>query len=163
MLKVCILADDRVRKRGILAEHGLSLWIEKDDKSILFDTGQTDVFYHNARKLGIDAGSADFIVLSHGHYDHTGGLACFPNRSKVPPIYVHPDAFLEKYACTDDDEPSRDVGVPFSISDYVWLEEQIIHTARPLEIAEGLWYRGDTLPKPCGRGAKGFYIKKDGK
>jgi len=53
MLKVHILTDDRVRKRGLLAEHGLSLWIEKDGKAILFDTGQSPVFCHNAKSMGI--------------------------------------------------------------------------------------------------------------
>jgi 7,8-dihydropterin-6-yl-methyl-4-(beta-D-ribofuranosyl)aminobenzene 5'-phosphate synthase len=52
MLKIHILTDNRVRRRGLLAEYGLPLWIEKDSKTILFDTGQSRVFCHNAKNMG---------------------------------------------------------------------------------------------------------------
>lgn len=100
MLKVHILTDDRVRKRELLAEHGLSLWIEKDGKAILFDTGQSSVFSHNAKAMGISLEAADYIVISHGHYDHCGGLQYFPYKDNTPAIYAHPDAFLKKFAST---------------------------------------------------------------
>ncbi|MBQ7012722.1 MAG: MBL fold metallo-hydrolase, partial [Oscillospiraceae bacterium] len=69
-MQFTVLTENRVRKRGLLAEHGLSLWIEHDGMCILFDTGQSDVYVRNAAALGIDLKRADCIVLSHGHYDH---------------------------------------------------------------------------------------------
>ena len=71
-VKITILVDNRAGE-GLLAEHGLSLWIEADGKRILFDTGQGALEF-NARVLGVDLGETDALVLSHGHYDHTGGI-----------------------------------------------------------------------------------------
>ena len=74
---VCIttLVEDTTSGTGLSSEHGLSFWIEYGDKRVLFDTGQTGLLVENAGILGADVAKADAVVLSHGHYDHTGGLA----------------------------------------------------------------------------------------
>ena len=64
-------------RRGLLAEHGLSLYIEENGKKYLFDTGQSGVFLKNAKELGVNLENLDGIILSHGHYDHCGGLEEF--------------------------------------------------------------------------------------
>ncbi len=69
------LMDDYCPKGKLRGEHGLSYHVETAEASILFDTGQTDAFIQNARLLGVDLASLDAVVLSHGHYDHCGGLA----------------------------------------------------------------------------------------
>ena len=73
-IRITVLVENCVRQRGLLAEHGLAFWIEAGGRQILFDTGQGMVLRHNARELGFDLSAADAVVLSHGHYDHTGGL-----------------------------------------------------------------------------------------
>ena len=73
--RITVLVEDSVAGRGLLAEHGLALWLERQNQRILFDTGQGQVLTHNAQHLGISLSEADSIVLSHGHYDHIGGLA----------------------------------------------------------------------------------------
>ena len=60
--------------RGVMGEHGMSMLLEAGGKRILFDTGGGLSLLHNARKLNVDLGGLDGLVLSHGHYDHTGGL-----------------------------------------------------------------------------------------
>jgi len=63
---------DNTATDGLSSEHGLSFWIEYNGKRVLFDTGQSDLVLQNAKKINIDLSQTDTIVLSHGHYDHTG-------------------------------------------------------------------------------------------
>ena len=72
-IKVTVLIEN-TGDEDFKCEHGLSLYIETDDKKILLDAGQTDLFLENAKELMIDLKSTDFCVLSHGHYDHSGGF-----------------------------------------------------------------------------------------
>ena len=87
---------DNRAEGGLESEHGLSMWIEVDGKHILFDTGTGKIVESNASKLGIDMYSTDLRVLSHGHYDHTGGAEVVRNRYGCR-IAVHEldAAFLE--------------------------------------------------------------------
>lgn len=85
---------------GLTAEHGLSLWIEKGNHRILFDTGQSGAFAGNASRLGIDLQLADGIVLSHGHYDHTGGLSQALRVAHRAAVYCHPAAVTPRYSLT---------------------------------------------------------------
>ena len=79
------------------AEHGLSLYIETEHHRILFDMGQTDLFARNAKVLGVELAQVDLAVLSHGHYDHGGGLATFLEINQTAPVYLTEAAFLPHY------------------------------------------------------------------
>lgn len=81
----------------MLTEHGLSLYIETHNKCILFDMGQTDLFLKNAKNLGINLSAVDVAIISHGHYDHGGGLKNFLEINSHAPVYIHKDAFLPHY------------------------------------------------------------------
>lgn len=107
-MKLIVLVDDTVAdSKRLIAEHGLCFYIEDEGKKILFDTGCSDVFIKNATSLGINLLDLDYIVLSHGHYDHTWGLTHYLSfyinalecncNVKKPTILTHPDTFLEKY------------------------------------------------------------------
>ena len=97
-IQITVLAENTVYQRGLRGEHGLSFWIETNDKKILFDTGQSDLLLHNAKALGIDVGQADAIVLSHGHYDHVGGLNRMLDLAPQARIYLHPMALEPKFS-----------------------------------------------------------------
>ncbi|MTI79281.1 MAG: MBL fold metallo-hydrolase [Firmicutes bacterium] len=96
-LKITTLTEDTSNQRGLLAEHGLSFLIEYNNHKILFDTGQGPSATANAKMLGIDFKELDFIVLSHGHYDHSGGLYSILRKSGPLDIYAHPNALEQKY------------------------------------------------------------------
>lgn len=99
MLRITTLVENRGGEHhGLRSEHGLSLYVEKGEVRFLFDTGQSDALLHNAVQLGVDLGAVDFVVLSHGHYDHTGGFRHLAERVPLPRLFVGPGFFEEKYA-----------------------------------------------------------------
>lgn len=143
---VTVLVENTAQGHGLLGEHGLAFWIDIGSHGILFDAGQTDIVSHNARLLDVDLSSMNAIVLSHGHYDHTGGLAALP-RSKTwrekaaVPAYVHPDALEEKYA-RDADGTGRYIGMVAESRKTLVESFEIVSTEKPTEIAEGLTVTG---------------------
>ena len=97
-MKITILVDDRAGCPGLQHEHGLALWIEVGGRSILFDTGQGGALENNARELGVDLEATEAVVLSHGHYDHAGGLARVLRRAPGAHVYGHPSLVLPRYS-----------------------------------------------------------------
>lgn len=83
-MEVKVLTENTVYKRAFLGEHGLSLLIETENQNYLFDMGQSDVFLRNGRKLQVDWKTLDGVVLSHGHYDHCGGMNYWENAQEIP-------------------------------------------------------------------------------
>jgi 7,8-dihydropterin-6-yl-methyl-4-(beta-D-ribofuranosyl)aminobenzene 5'-phosphate synthase len=109
---VTVLVENTAFGRGTRGEHGLAFWIEAGSKRVLFDTGQTpEVLLHNAEHLGIDLASADAVVLSHGHYDHTGGLEEVLRRSGSIPLFLHPGALVQRFS-RQKDGAIREIGAP---------------------------------------------------
>lgn len=100
-MRIVTLLENTSHNDALTAEHGLSLYIETENKRILFDAGQTDAFAHNAENLGIDLSLVDFAVLSHGHYDHGGGLSRFLELNDHAPIYMSAHAFGLHYNGTE--------------------------------------------------------------
>ena len=96
-MKITVLIENTSPSENLACEHGLSLFIETDSHKILFDMGQTSAFAANAEKLGINLAEADLAVLSHGHYDHGGGLARFLEINSRAPVYLARTAFGKYY------------------------------------------------------------------
>lgn len=106
VIKITTLIENMPDEAGQLSyEHGFSVFVEAEGKKILFDTGQTGAFVENAKQLGIALEKTDILILSHGHYDHTGGVPAFleelGNGRKIP-CYVGKEFFLEKYKRLED-------------------------------------------------------------
>jgi 7,8-dihydropterin-6-yl-methyl-4-(beta-D-ribofuranosyl)aminobenzene 5'-phosphate synthase len=97
-VRVTVLVDDEAERPGLRAAHGLALWIELADHRVLFDTGPGDVVLENADRIGIELAAADAIVLSHGHVDHSGGLAAVAHRAGGAAIFAGPKVTRRKYA-----------------------------------------------------------------
>jgi len=96
-IQITVIADNRADD-PLVSEHGLALWIESGSRKILLDTGQGESFFTNASLLGIDLRETDALVLSHGHYDHTGSVAGVLKEAPHVDVYLHPAAFLPRYS-----------------------------------------------------------------
>jgi len=96
-MRIITLIENFVNGGNLQSEHGLSLYIETDRQKILFDTGQSGLFLQNALKLGISIENIDTLVLSHGHYDHAGGLYHFLERNKKANVFAKREVFDPKY------------------------------------------------------------------
>jgi len=109
---ICLtmLVENSVNVRGLRAEHGLACHLQVGGHSLLFDTGQSDLLLANATALGVDLGQVEAIALSHGHYDHTGGLAAVCRASPLARLFLHPAAVAPKFSANVGGPP-RPVGM----------------------------------------------------
>ena len=128
-MKITSLLENTAGRKDVSAEHGLSLYIETEDHKLLFDMGQTDLFCENARTLGVDLSEVDLAVLSHGHYDHGGGLKKFLEINKKAPGYLSRYAFGDHYNGTE-----RYIGLDPALRG----TKRLIETDEVTAIGEGL-------------------------
>ncbi len=139
-LKITVLVENTAGGKGLLGEHGLSFLIEADDQQILFDTGQGLALRHNAQTLGISLENLDTIVLSHGHYDHAGGLPTILEHCTNTDLFLHPKAIAPKYS------PRGDIGSPIdNVKTLASHCRRLIWTETPTEIMPGVSITG-TIP-----------------
>lgn len=104
-MRIINLVENTEGASGCGVEHGLCFYIETEKHKLLMDTGQTGLLLENAEKLGIDLTKVDTVVLSHGHYDHGGGILPFAKINPTAKIYVPEKAFGEYYSMNKDGEP----------------------------------------------------------
>ena len=99
MVKIVTLTENNGGEHlALKAEHGLSFYIEKDGCRLLFDTGQSCAFIENAKKLNIDLSKTQYVVISHGHYDHSGGVRPLAGLTSDFQLVVGKGFFADKYA-----------------------------------------------------------------
>jgi 7,8-dihydropterin-6-yl-methyl-4-(beta-D-ribofuranosyl)aminobenzene 5'-phosphate synthase len=128
---------------GILAEWGLSILIEMDSTTVLLDTGASISSVHNAESMGVDLSKIDRIVLSHGHYDHTGGLREMLRRmNKEIEIIAHPDIWQAKYHRRKDD-PERYIGIPFQRNELESLGARFTLSTKSVHITGNIITTGE--------------------
>lgn len=96
-MKIVVLIENTTNSAEIIAEHGLSLYIETKKHKILFDMGKSDAYVENAKRLGVSLNEVDVAILSHGHHDHGGGLKQFLAINDRAPVYLSSHAFEPHY------------------------------------------------------------------
>ncbi len=147
-IKLTILIDNRAPE-NLVVEHGFAAWITMRDTSILFDTGAGSALLPNAEQLGIKLSQAQKIVLSHGHYDHTGALADVLAMNHHAKLYCGQALALPRFSCHPD-KPPRSIGI--SAPNYralVDLPVDRIHELHaPHSLMPGVGITG-SIPRRC--------------
>lgn len=138
----CLVDNAALRGSALRGEHGVAFSVETPDGKVLFDTGQSgEVWVHNARLMNIDLGSFDALVLSHAHYDHTGGLERFFRLSLPGPVlYANPDLFRQRYSHKDGQ--ARSIGLRLS-QEEITSHASLQMNPEPTEIKKGVWTTGE--------------------
>jgi 7,8-dihydropterin-6-yl-methyl-4-(beta-D-ribofuranosyl)aminobenzene 5'-phosphate synthase len=141
-LKVTAIVENTAGTFDAAGEWGLALWLQADDRRILYDTGQGHTLLHNAHLLGIDLATAEALVISHGHSDHTGGIAALLGAGFRGKTYIHPAALKPKYQ-REKTAPAQPKGIPpASYQALLARKPDMVETPGPTELAPGVIVTG---------------------
>ncbi len=160
--ELTVLVDNQAGP-GCAPEHGFALWIETRDRRILLDTGQGPALAGNALALGVDLGRTDTVVLSHGHYDHTGAVPQVV--ASAPEVRVHAHAGVTEPRYSIREGEARDIRMPAaSVRALYRLPLFRMHWASgPVSLGEGLGLSG-AIPRRTDFEDTGgpFYLDPEG-
>lgn len=152
-MKIQVLMENTACSEQLTAEHGLSLYIETQGQTILFDAGATEAFAENAEKMGVDLQKVDFAVLSHGHDDHSGGLKHFLELNDHAMIYASRHA--SQPLCYADE---RYIGVDLDLLSHPrmrWTDDECVINENCTLLS------CNQLPRPYYMDSFGLQMKKD--
>jgi 7,8-dihydropterin-6-yl-methyl-4-(beta-D-ribofuranosyl)aminobenzene 5'-phosphate synthase len=142
-LRLVTLSENTAGQTGVLAEWGLSVLIEQDGHQILMDTGAGTSVVNNAEALGVDLSKIETIVLSHGHFDHTGGLQLvLASIGHEVPVIAHPDLFSAKYSHAEG-KKDHYIGIPFSREEMENLGARFNLSRDPVRITDKIMTSGE--------------------
>ena len=110
-MRIINLVENELGNSGCEAAHGLSFYVETENHKLLFDSNPSDVVIRNAQKLGVDLPAVDTVILSHGHYDHSGGILPFVELNPRAKIYMQYNAGGEYYAFDGEEQGFRYIGI----------------------------------------------------
>lgn len=109
-MRIINLVENELGESGCEAAHGLSFYVETENHKFLFDSSPNEVLIRNARMLGVDLTAVDTVILSHGHYDHSGGILPFVELNPRAKIYMQQNAGGEYYAFDGEEQSFRYIG-----------------------------------------------------
>ena len=156
-MEIITLMEDTRGEKDCLYEHGLSVYVHAKERRYLFDFGASDKILENARALGIDLGEVDTAVLSHGHYDHSGGLKAFRSVNQKADIYMMASAG-EKHV-----HKIRDVYKDIGIDETILTLPGITFVRENRKVNDELsLFSGVSARRFPARGNKSLLVEKNG-
>lgn len=147
LLKITILTENTATVPGLEREHGISMLVESPGGAVLWDTGQSGLFLRNAVRMGVSPADIRHVVLSHGHYDHAGGLADILALVPDAAVYIHPEVFRERYSCSSGG--SRYIGFPCDLIPGVRDHRVLRESRAPQPVIPGVTVTGE-IPRETG-------------
>lgn len=158
IISISVICENTAGKTGLLGEHGLAFFIQHDKHTLLFDTGAGYTLIHNSKKLNIPLSSVNYLILSHGHYDHTGGMKKLLKVAHVQKVFAHPDVFRKRYV-KDPDGRIREIGYKGPSPKTLNRITQFVPTTTCTKITDNIFVSG-TIPRiiPFEKPEPHFYI-----
>lgn len=160
-VKATVLVENSVFSGfNLLAEHDWSVFLETGGGNFLFDTGQGKALVNNAKYLGKDLSTLKGIIISHHHYDHTGGLLSVLEQTGPVDVYAHPDLFKKSYVCRQGKESH--IGIPFSRAELEKKGARFHLGTDWQEIIPGMCLTGE-IPRltPFEKGPEDMFLKEE--
>jgi len=159
MLKFTFLSENKTQRVACLAEFGLSMIIEADGKTILFDTGCSELFAENAKRIGVDLDAVDCCVISHGHFDHTQGVPRFCRENSHAPVYIHKDSLYPTFGTTDGELNDYNCGVIWTDGQKAEIADRLVFTDGPLWLTDNIVISGTIPDVPGFKPIEDFFRK----
>lgn len=141
---ITILSDNQALP-ALTAEHGFAALVTEGNRRLLFDTGQdAEVLFNNAKQLGINLTNLDAIILSHGHYDHAGGLLKLLELNPECPVYLHPDALQQRYSIHPGAK-AKQISISSALREKLQQlpSTQLRFNRSPVQLTESIWLSGE--------------------
>ncbi|HYG36363.1 MAG TPA: MBL fold metallo-hydrolase [Clostridia bacterium] len=167
-ITITTLVENTVNIGGLRGEHGLAFLIRCRGQKLLFDTGQSDLLLYNAERMGLALGDVQGVVLSHGHYDHTGGLDAVCKVAPRAQIFLHPTAIEPKFT-KNADGTSRAIGMKADSAAVIRQAEHpgypspsahaVVWTENPQEVMDGIWVTGEIPRRTCFEDTGGHFYQ----
>lgn len=142
-MRLYTLVEETAAEPEFGCEHGLSFYLACETEHLLFDLGQSELFLRNAHTLGLDLARVDRAFLSHGHYDHGGGLSAFLRENDHAPVYVHPRAFEPHFSRKP--EGVRPIGLDPALAHH----PRMVPTGDVYEVSQNLLLFADVTGCDC--------------
>lgn len=162
-VELTVVVDNR-GAAPLVAEHGFSLYIDTGEHTLLFDTGNKDALEQNMQQLKLSPAGISTLVLSHGHYDHTGGVAHLLRHNRRMEIYLHSGVFQPRYSL-DGQEPAI-VRMPLSAMEAIshHPDERVHWLTRPVQLTDQMGITGP-IPRSNSREDTGgpFFLDPEGR
>lgn len=140
-VKVAILVENTTPVPGLLGEYGFSALVEVEGEKYLFDTGSGAAIFSNAKTLGVDWSTITALILSHGHFDHTGGVLEILQKIKQPLLYAHPGIFTRHLVPSGSDQHMY-IGASFTQEELADIDAKFIAVQDFMQIADDIYVTG---------------------